>query len=75
MKPYSLKTKLELLFKILDHIEFEEDQLVLKNISIKNNNDVVIKSDKNVIINSNKTNIDPKTNNPFSIYLNSPIGE
>ena len=75
MKPYTLKTKLELLFKILDHIEFEEDQLVLKNISIKNNNDVVIKSDKNVIINSNKTNVDPKTNNPFSIYLNSSIGE
>ena len=75
MKPYSLKTKLELLFKILDHIEFDGDNLILKNVSIKNNNDVVIKSDKNVIINSNKAIIDTKTNNPYSIYLNSQIGE
>lgn len=75
MKPYSLKTKLELLFKILDYIEFDGDNLILKNVSIKNDGDVVIKSDKNVIINSNKIKMDPATNNPYSIYLNSPIGE
>lgn len=45
--------------------------IIADGYSIRSIGDMLVGSDKNIVIQSNSTEIDPTSNRPYSIYLNS----